>query len=102
MPEAIIAEPAVKETPAKTEAVPEEQGVVVPLNVLDKVAEGDTVKLRFAEDLLPRREIVIDDKNKGKNKKKTVKGKDTAEDGIKLKGKKRRNVTDYESEEIDF
>jgi len=102
MPEAIIAEPALKETPAKTEAVPEEQGVVVPLNVLDKVAEGDTVKLRFAEDLLPRREIVIDDKNKGKNKKKTVKGKDTAEDGIKLKGKKRRNVTDYESEEIDF
>ncbi|ACZ61984.1 transcription termination factor NusA [Dehalococcoides mccartyi] len=101
-PAELIIEPAVKETPAKVEAVPEEQGVVVPLNVLDKVSEGDSVKLRFAEDLLPRREVIIDDKNKNKNKKKTVKGKDTAEDGIKLKGKKRRNVTDYESEEIDF
>jgi N utilization substance protein A len=102
LPADTIIEPVAKETPAKAESVPEEQGVVVPLNVLDKAAGGDSVKLRFAEDLLPRREVVIDDKNKSKNKKKTVKGKDTAEDGIKLKGKKRRNVTEYESEEIDF
>ena len=94
-------EPVVEET-AKEEKVEEEQGETVPLSVLEKAAARETEmadkpKLRFAEDIMPAT-ATVKPESRTKKKKKKSRSKDSAEDGIKLK-KRRKGASVYEDEE---
>jgi len=94
-------EPVMEEA-AKEEKAEEEEGEEVPLSVLESAAAKekettDKPKLRFAEDIMPPA-AVAKPETKTKKKKKKTRGKDSAEDGIKLK-KRRKGANVYEDEE---
>ena len=83
----------------------EEEGEAIPLAALEeaKAAEGEKAKeeqpvVRFAEDIVKHIPPDKVESKPKKKKKKTTKGKDSAQDGVKIK-KRRRNVVDYGDED---
>ena len=75
--------------------------LVPPRFVLEPAAADEKPKLRFAEDIMAPRPAKSGTKaGKGKKKKKATHGKESAEDGIKLrKGRRDAGFTTTEEEE---
>jgi N utilization substance protein A len=100
--EEIIEEPVSKEP---LEEVPAEEGEneAVPVEAVSTAGRRESYKgeIRFAEDILPPAESKPQSKTQQKKKKKDIRGKGTAEDGIKLK-KKKRGYNMYQDDEEYF
>ena len=99
-PTELVEEPA-EEVPeeAAEEAVPVAEEVLIPPIILEPVTAEKKPRLRFAEDIMaPRPAKAAAKPSKAKKKKKGGYGKESAEDGIKLK-KSRREVTIEEDED---
>ncbi len=93
-------EPVVEEI-SKDEKAEEEEGEAVPLSLLESGGAKEKQplekpKLRFAEDIMPATQVKTESKTKKKKKKGY--GKDSAEDGIKLK-KRHKGLSAYDDEE---
>jgi N utilization substance protein A len=76
----------------------EEEGEAITIAPLETPAAAGKAALRFAEDLRPAAPPPAEVKTKKKKKKKTL-GKDSAQDGIKLKKRKRGATAEIGDEE---
>ena len=103
--EAVVEELTELEEAVEEEAEPElatSGELVSPEAFFSPQVEEEKVTLRFAEDIMPARPVKAATKStKSKKKKRSVTGKESAEDGIKLK-KARRGVAVEEEEEDYF
>jgi N utilization substance protein A len=98
-----ILEEEVSEEPEEEVAVAETEQSQVPVEPVAAVSRRVSRKpeIRFAEDILPPAEPKPQSKTQQKKKKKDVHGKVSAEDGIKLK-KKKRGYNMYQDDEEFF
>jgi N utilization substance protein A len=95
-----------EEPPLETEekaAAKEEEGEAIPLATFEtpvapEAATAGKAAVRFAEDLRPVAAPKVEVKTKKKKKKKIL-GKDSAQDGIKLKKKKRGATAEVDDDE---
>jgi N utilization substance protein A len=97
----IIEEPETEEQ--EEEAVAETESYEIPAEPVPVASRREAFKseIRFAEDILPPSEVKQPSKTQQKKKKKDVHGKGPAEDGIKLK-KKKRGYNMYQDDEEYF
>jgi N utilization substance protein A len=97
----IIEEPETEEQ--EEEAVEETESHEIPAEPVPVASRREAFKseIRFAEDILPPSEVKQPSKTQQKKKKKDVHGKGPAEDGIKLK-KKKRGYNMYQDDEEYF
>jgi N utilization substance protein A len=95
----------VQETEGQEEEVPveEAENYEIPAEPVPVASRRETFKseIRFAEDILPPSEVKQPSKTQQKKKKKDVHVKSAAEDGIKLK-KKKRGYNMYQDDEEYF
>lgn len=106
-----IIEPAVQDIIKEPETEEQEEEVFVeeaetyeiPVEPVPVASRREPYKkeIRFAEDILPPTEVKQPSKTQQKKKKKDVHGKGSAEDGIKLK-KKKRGYNMYQDDEEYF
>jgi N utilization substance protein A len=106
-----IVEPAVQDIIQEQETEEQEEEVLVeetesyeiPVEPVPVASRREPYKneIRFAEDILPPSEVKQPSKTQQKKKKKDVHAKGTAEDGIKLK-KKKRGYNMYQDDEEYF
>jgi N utilization substance protein A len=101
--EEVIEEQVEEEAPVEAVPVMESKGYEVPAEPVPVASRRETRKseIRFAEDILPPAEPKPQSKSQQKKKKKDVHGKVSAEDGIKLK-KKKRGYNMYQDDEEYF
>jgi N utilization substance protein A len=101
--EEVIEEQVEEEVPVEAVPVAESKGYEVPAEPVPVASRRETRKseIRFAEDILPPAEPKPQSKSQQKKKKKDVHGKVSAEDGIKLK-KKKRGYNMYQDDEEYF
>ncbi|MFC1904071.1 transcription termination factor NusA [Chloroflexota bacterium] len=86
------------EETAKPASAPEEEAAEALVLFEPKLAE-DKPQLRFAEDTSIHRTAKPETKDKKKKKKKGIQAKETAEDGIRLKKRRRTDATDEGDED---
>ena len=100
--EEIVEEPVAEEMPEEISAEEsEDEEELVEAFTTASRREPFRGEIRFAEDILPPAEIKTSSKTQQKKKKKEVHGKSSAEDGIKLK-KKKRGYNMYQDDEEYF
>jgi N utilization substance protein A len=96
-----ISEPAVEPTEEAAEPAPapKEEEAAEALVFFEPQLAEDKPQLRFAEDTALHRTAKPETKDKKKKKKKGIQAKETAEDGIRLKKRRRTGVTVEEDED---